>query len=70
MNINATLTGELLILVALCIGLVSYVLAKGKTDRPGLAALLGAVLGLIPPLGLIYQGFLLFKQPRHADGNS
>ncbi|WP_337879321.1 hypothetical protein [Rheinheimera sp.] len=62
MNINATLVGELLVVFALLLGALSYVLARGKTDNPLAAAVLGGVLGLIPPLGLLYLAALLLKQ--------
>jgi ATP-dependent Zn protease len=40
----------------------SYYLARRKTNRPIFAAIIGGGFALIPPLGLIYLAFLVFKK--------
>lgn len=62
MNINATLLGEFIILFALIIGAVCYYLGRRKTQTPVLAGLLGVVLSIIPPFGLIYLVVLVLKK--------
>ncbi len=62
MNINATLLGEVIFVFAVVIGIVSYYLGQRKTEHPLVAGILGFVLSLIPPIGLIFVSVLLFKQ--------
>ena len=66
MNINGTLIGELifysLILFVPLVGFLSFYLGKRKTTSPKVIALVGAVLSIVPPLGLIYLGALALKE--------
>lgn len=61
MNINATLIGELVVLSVLVVGFLSFYLGKRKTNSPKLAALIGVLLSLIPPLAFIYLAVLVLK---------
>ena len=62
MNINATLLGEFIALFALIMGAVCYYLGRRKTQTPVLAGLLGVVLSIIPPFGLVYLVVLMLKK--------
>lgn len=62
MNINATMLGEFMLLFVLLVGAFSYYLARHKTKTPLLAALLGVLLSLMPPLALLYLVVLVFKK--------
>lgn len=62
MNINATLLGEFIALFALIMGTVCYYLGRRKTKTPVLAGLLGVVLSIIPPFGLVYLVMLVLKK--------
>lgn len=62
MNINATLYGQFVIIFALIMGGLCYYLGRRKSKNPVLAALLGAVLSLIPLFGVVYLMVLLFKK--------
>jgi hypothetical protein len=66
MNISATFIGELIfyffIVFVLVVGFLSFYLGKRKTNSPKLAALIGVLLSLIPPLCLIYLGALTLKE--------
>jgi len=62
LNINATLLGEFIALFALIMGAVCYYLGRRKTQTPILAGLLGAVLSIIPPFGLVYLVVLVLKK--------
>lgn len=62
MNINATLLGEFIALFALIMGAVCYYLGRRKTQAPVLAGLLGVVLSIIPPFGLVYLVVLVLKK--------
>ena len=44
------------------IGILSYYLGKRKTNTPKIATLIGVLLSLIPPLGLIYLAALVLKK--------
>ena len=62
MNINATLAGEIMFVFVLFVGALSYYLGRRKTQTPVLACLLGVLLSLIPPFGLIYLVVLMLKK--------
>lgn len=62
MNINATLYGQFVIIFALIMGVVCYYLGRRKTQTPVLAGLLGVVLSIIPPFGLVYLVVLVLKK--------
>ncbi|MDD4865463.1 MAG: hypothetical protein PHE38_15910 [Alishewanella agri] len=62
MNINATLLGEIMIVFILVVGALSYYLGRRKTQTPILAGLLGLVLSIIPPFGLVYLVVLVLKK--------
>lgn len=62
MNINATLLGEIMIVFILVVGALSYYLGRRKTQTPILAGLLGVVLSIIPPFGLVYLVVLVLKK--------
>ncbi len=61
MNINATLLGEIIFISVIVIGILSYYLGKRKTNTPKMATLIGVLLSIIPPLGLIYLAILVLK---------
>ena len=62
MNINGTLLGQIMFLLALIMGAVCYYLGRRKTQNPVIAGFLGGVLTLIPPLGFIYLAVLVLKK--------
>jgi hypothetical protein len=63
LNFNASLTGEIMfVLFVLSIGALSYYLGRRKTQTPILAGLLGLVLSIFPPFGLIYLVVLVLKK--------
>ncbi|PKG73998.1 hypothetical protein CXF86_15030 [Shewanella sp. GutCb] len=43
------------------VGVLSYYLGKRKTNTPIITAVLGAVGGIFPPLGIIYLMLLTLK---------
>ncbi|WP_351014581.1 hypothetical protein [Shewanella sp. AC91-MNA-CIBAN-0169] len=61
MNINATLIGQLIVIFALLVGVISYFLGRRKTQSPIMAGVLGAVLSIVPLFGLIYLVVLMLK---------
>jgi len=62
LNINATLLGEFITLFALIMGAVCYYLGRRKTQTPVLAGLLGVILSILPPFGLVYLVVLVLKK--------
>ncbi|MDT3337940.1 hypothetical protein Q4Q49_22035 [Shewanella sp. SP1S1-7] len=62
MNINATVYGQFVIVFALVMGALCYYLGRRKTQTPVLAGLLGVVLSIIPPFGLVYLVVLVLKK--------
>lgn len=65
MNMNATLIGQLLVIFALIMGVLTYYLGRKKTSTPIIAGVLGALLSLMPLLGLIYAAALVLKSDVH-----
>ncbi|MBB1474990.1 hypothetical protein ACQKE9_03605 [Shewanella vesiculosa] len=61
MNVNATLVGQLIVIFALVVGVISYFIGRRKTQSPILAGVLGAVLSIVPLFGLIYLVVLVLK---------
>jgi|TARA_R110000868_G_scaffold156442_4_gene383315 hypothetical protein len=43
------------------VGVLGYYLGRRKTNTPVITAILGAIGGIIPPLGLIYLMLLTLK---------
>ena len=62
MNIDATMYGQFVVVLALIMGALCYYLGRRKTQNPVLAGLLGVVLSLMPLFGLVYLIVLLFKK--------
>ncbi len=62
MNINATVLGQFIIVFALIMGALCYYLGRRKTQTPVLTGLLGMVLSIIPPFGLVYLVVLVLKK--------
>jgi hypothetical protein len=62
LNINATLLGQSIFVFALIMGAVCYYLGRRKTQTPVLAGMLGVVLSIIPPFGLVYLVVLVLKK--------
>lgn len=61
MDFNATLVGQLIVIFALVVGVISYFIGRRKTQSPIMAGVLGAVLSIIPLFGLIYLVVLMLK---------
>ena len=62
MNINATLVSEIMLVLLMVVGALSYYLGRRKTQTPVLAGLLGMVLCIIPPFALLYLVILVLKK--------
>lgn len=69
MNINATLFGQFVIVLAIIMAVSGYLLGKRKTHSPVLCAIIGFFSALFPPLSLIFLAALAFKSDI-ATGNS
>ncbi len=61
MNLNATLVLQIFSAYLIASLILSYCLARRKTSTPLISTLIGFLLALIPPLGLIYLAFLTTK---------
>lgn len=61
MNINATLFGQVVLVLLPLMAVLSYYLGKRKTQTPKLAAFFGALLAFIPPFALLYIMVLIIK---------
>lgn len=66
MSLNATLVGQwvffLLFVFIIFAAVTSFILGKRKTSSPRIAACIGAMLGLVPPLALVYLVILMFRE--------
>jgi hypothetical protein len=61
MNINATFFGQLVFISLFIVGGLSYYLGKRKTATPKIAALIGVLLCIVPPLNIVYLIVLMLK---------
>lgn len=70
MNINLSLHGQwILLLIIVWITLITYCsnkLAGKKTKHVNILTIVGLVLSLIPPLGIVYVLVLLLLKDRNA----
>lgn len=62
MEIDKTLYTLIMIAFIFAVGAISYSLGKRKTTTPKMTALMGVMLAVIPPLGLIYVILLFFRK--------
>ena len=62
MNINATLFGQTIIILAIVFAVVGFYLGKRKTETPVLVSVLAFFSALMPPIGLIFLMVLAFKK--------
>ncbi len=61
MDINATLLGQTIIIWACIATILTYMLAKRKTETPILATVIGFFTAFIPPISMIYIIILVLK---------
>ena len=69
MNINATLLGEIIFISMFVVGGISYYLGKRKTSTPKMAALIGVLLCITPPLNIVYLIVLMLKNDLIISSN-
>lgn len=61
MNINATLFGQVVIVLAVIMAVLGYYLGKRKTQTPILTAVIAFFTALLPPVALIFLIVLVVK---------
>lgn len=61
MNLNATLIGQFVIVLAIVMVPTSYYLGKRKTQTPKITVLVGLLSALLPPLAIIFLMALVLK---------
>ncbi len=61
MNIDATLVGQLIFVLAIVMAVVGFYLGKRKIQTPFHVSVLGFVSALVPPLALIFLIVLVLK---------
>lgn len=66
---NITFIGELVFYSMFIVGALSYYLGKRKTTSPKIAALIGVVLCIIPPLNLAFLIVLMLKNDMEDESN-
>lgn len=62
MDINATLVGQTIIILAVIFAIVGFYLGKRKTETPILVSILALLSALMPPIGLIFLIVLALKK--------
>ena len=62
MNINATLIGQVIFLLAIVMPVLGYYLGRRKTETPILVAVVAFITAFIPPIALLFVIVLLIKQ--------
>ena len=61
MEINMALLGQLLAVWVVFATVLTYILAKKKTETPMIATMIGFVLSFLPPISIIYLIVLVLK---------
>ncbi len=61
MNINMTLIGQTIVIWVLIATILTYLLAKRKTETPILATVIGFFAAFVPPISMIYIIILVLK---------
>jgi len=56
-----TLLTEIIFISIVVVGFLSFYLGKRKTNSPKIVTLIGVLLAIFPPLGLIYLAILVLK---------
>lgn len=69
MDISITVLGPAMVVFILLVGYVSYLLGRKKTQNPVLTGVVGALLALVPPLGLIYLAVLALKKETSSSSS-
>ncbi|MDN7134909.1 hypothetical protein [Pseudidiomarina terrestris] len=62
MDINATLVGQTIIILAVIFAIAGFYLGKRKTETPILVSILALFSALMPPIGLIFLMVLALKK--------
>ncbi|MEH6482250.1 MULTISPECIES: hypothetical protein [Pseudoalteromonas] len=70
MNINATILGQFIIILAIVMAALGFFLGKRKTQTPVLASIIGFFSALVPPLALVYLIVLVCKKDIDSNGSS
>ncbi|WJG08911.1 hypothetical protein [Aliiglaciecola sp. LCG003] len=71
MDLNATLFGEFIMILAVFMAAFSFYLGKRKTETPILTSVIGFFTAIIPPVAIIFLIVLVFKrdiEPVQAKG--
>ncbi|RUO77784.1 hypothetical protein [Idiomarina seosinensis] len=61
MDLNATLIGQLIFVLAIIMAVISYYLGKRKTQTPLVTTIVGLVSAFVPPLAIIFLMALVLK---------
>ncbi|MFV0595071.1 hypothetical protein [Shewanella sp.] len=70
MNINASLFGQVVIILAIVMAVLGYYLGKRKTQTPILTAVLAFFSAILPPIALIFLIALVVKNDVSKPGDS
>jgi len=62
MEFDVKVLGQVLLAFAIVMAVICYFLGKRKTNNPLLAAFIGAVFSLVPPVAFIYLAILSLKE--------
>ena len=68
MNVNATLFGLVVIVLAIVMAGLGYYLGKRKTQTPILTAVIACFSAVIPPVALIFLMVLVVKNDVETTG--
>ena len=62
MNINATLFGQIIIILAIFMAIAGYYLGKRKTTTPVVTSVIAFFTAFVPPIALIFLIVLVLKK--------
>lgn len=61
MGLNATIFGQIILVLAIIMAFLGYYLGKRKTQNPILTAIVAVVSAFVPPLAIVFLMALLLK---------
>lgn len=67
MGLNATIFGQIILLLAIIMAFLGYYLGKRKTQTPILTTVVAVISAFVPPLAILFLMALLLKNDVTTD---
>jgi RsiW-degrading membrane proteinase PrsW (M82 family) len=67
MNINATLFGQIIVVLAIFMAVVGFYLGKRKTKNPILTSVIAFFTAVVPVFAFVFLAYLIMKEDLPKD---